>query len=292
MQTHIVTDSHAHFAHPHLIAQYPVTVVPNTLHIAGTTYREGIELSHEEALELIAHQVTPPKVVPPSVDEYVAVYTALARDHDAILSIHASRQLSQSWANALAAAEQLRGTLPIAVIDSRTLDAAQGMVVRAAVRIIEQENDLDEIVRRVRGATERVYAVYYVETMNYLMRNKLMSPSHAILGTMHETLPLLTVEGGVLGTMEKVRSRSQAVDRLVDFAVEFVDIEDVLILNHRTYMSEQTRALQDRLMAEFGDKHFPHTVYSASLAALIGADGTGLVVLEAALDDDEAETTS
>ncbi len=291
MQTHIVTDSYAHFAHPHLIAQYPVTVVPNTLHIAGTTYREGVDLSSGEALELIAHQVTPPKVVPPSVDDYVAVYAALARDYDAILSIHASRQLSTSWANALAAAEQLRGTISIAVIDSQTLDAAQGMVVRAAVRVIEQENNLDEVVRLVRGATERVYSVYYVETMNYLMRNKLMAPAHAILGTMHETLPLLTVEGGMLQTMEKVRSRSQAVDRLVDFAVEFVDLEDVLILNHRTHMSEQTRALQDRLMAEFESKHFPYAVYSPSLAALIGADGTGLVVLEAPFDDDTEETS-
>lgn len=287
MQTHIVTDSYAHFAHPHLIGQYPVTVVPNTLHIAGATYREGVDLTSEEALELIAHQVTPPKVVPPSVDEYVAVYTALARDNDAILSVHASRQLSASWANAMAAAEQLRGTLPVAVIDSRTLDAAQGMVVRAAVRVIAHENDMDEIVRQVRGATERVYAVYYVETMTYLMRNGIMSPSHAILGTIHETLPLLTVENGLIQTMEKVRTRSQAVERLVDFAIEFVDLEDVLILNHRTYMNEQTRALQERLMMEFEGKHFPYAVYGPSLASLIGADGTGLVILEAPFAEDK-----
>jgi hypothetical protein len=73
--------------------------------------------------------------------------------------------------------------------------------------------------------------------------------------------------------------------------VEFVDLEDVLILNHRTYMSEQTRALQDRLTAEFGEKHFPYAVYSPSLAALIGADGTGLVVLEAPIDESRSEDT-
>jgi len=94
LRIHIVTDSHAHFAHPQLLSQLPVTVVPNTLHIAGNTYREGIDLGSEQALELISHQVTPPKVVAPSVEDYVAVYTQLTPQHDAIISIHASRDVS------------------------------------------------------------------------------------------------------------------------------------------------------------------------------------------------------
>jgi len=160
------------------------------------------------------------------------------------------------------------------------------MVVRAAVRIIEQlDAHIDTIVQAVRGATERAYAVYYVETLDYLMRNNIMSTSHAILATMHDTLPLLTVEDGLLLTMEKVRTRAQAVDRLVDFAIEFVDLEDALILHHRTYMSEQTRALQERLSGEFEGRHFHQAVYSPSLAALIGVDATGLVVLEKGWED-------
>jgi DegV family protein with EDD domain len=290
LRVHIVTDSYAHFAHPQLLAQFPVTVVPNTLHIAGNAFREGLDLGSERALELISHQVTPPVVSPPTVEDYVAAYTQLAQHHDAIISIHASRDISESWNNARIAAQQLQGHLDIAVIDSRTLDAAQGMVVRAAVRIIEDAHDLDAIVQAVRGATERVYSVYYVETMDYLMRNELMSKSHAILATIHDTLPLLTVEDGQLLAMEKVRNRMQAVERLVDFAIEFVDLEDALILHHRTHMSEQTRTLQERLSGEFDGRYFQHALYSPSLAALIGTDATGLVVLESDWEDVESET--
>jgi DegV family protein with EDD domain len=291
LQTHIVTDSSAHFAHPQLTSQYPVTVVPNVLHIAGEDYREGVDLTAEQALELIAHQITPPTITPPSVDDYVAVYTHLAHFNDAIVSIHTSRDISDSWKNARAAAQQLEDHVKIAVIDSRTIDAAQGMVVRAATRIIEETDDMDDIIKAVRGATERVYCIYYVESLDYLMRNNLMAPSHALLSAVHKTMPLITVEDGLILAMEKIRTRSQAIDRLVDFAIEFVDLEDALILHHRMHMSEQTRALSDRLSSEFPSKHFPHTVYSPSLAALIGADATGLVILEEAWDDDDMDKT-
>lgn len=280
MQVHVVTDSSALFAHPQLMGQYPVTVIPNRLMIAGTEYREGVNLSPEQALELLAHQVTPPQLIPPSVDDYGAVYANLAKTCDAVVSVHMSRMLSSSWQNARTAAHELEGHLKITVVDSGTLDAAQGMIVRAALRIAEQSDDWDEIVRVVRSAIERVYSVYYVETPDYLMRNRIMTISHALLSMMNKMMPILTVEEGRIATMEKVKTRSQAVDRIIEFVTEFENIEDVLIVQPRTYMNEQTRALQERLSLEFTNTHFPYTVYSPSLAALLGVDTMGLVVLE------------
>jgi hypothetical protein len=86
-----------------------------------------------------------------------------------------------------------------------------------------------------------------------------------------------------------VKTRLQAVDRLVEFVVEFSDIEDVLILQHKSYITEQTRMVQDRLAVDFPGQYFPHTLYNPSLAGLIGVDATGIVVLESEieeLDDD------
>jgi fatty acid-binding protein DegV len=37
--------------------------------------------------------------------------------------------------------------------------------------------------------------------------------------------------------VEKVRTRSQAVERMVEFVTEFADLEDVVILQHKSYMS-------------------------------------------------------
>jgi len=92
--------------------------------------------------------------------------------------------------------------------------------------------------------------------------------------------PVLTIEDGRLIAIEKVRTRLQAIERLVEFVIEFTEFEDMLIMQHRSGQTEQTRMLQDRLKLDFPDVHFPHAMYGASLAALIGTDATGLAVLE------------
>jgi DegV family protein with EDD domain len=282
---HIVTDSCARFVNPQLIQQDPVTIVPNKIVIGGKTYREGIDLGAEEALQLIAVQPTPPTVTSPTTEEYLEVYQQLARTNSTIVSIHASRELFPSWQNAKIAAQQLAGNCQIEVVDSQTLCAAQGMLVRLATKVIQQEESLEAVIRLIRGAVDRVYSVYYVEKLDYLLHNNIMSAPHTVLGAMLGIKPFLTIEEGRIVLVEKVKTRNQAIDQLVEFLVEFTDIEDIAILQHKAHMSEQTRLIQDRLSLEFPGRHFPFTVYAASLAALIGADATGLVVLEKESED-------
>ncbi len=262
-----------------------VTVVPNKLSIAGKVYREGVDLTVEEALRLIAYQPYAPLVTPPTEAEYAEVYGRLARTADGIISIHASREMYPSYDNALVASRQFSGHCPIAVIDSQSLCAAQGMLVKLAARAIDKEKTFDDMVRLVRGGIERIYSTYYVESVNYLLQNKIMSASHTILSSMLGVKLVLGIEHGKLVVIEKVRTRGQAVDRLVEFATEFSDIEDVILLQHRSYMSEQTRMIQDRLAVEFPGQYFPYAMYGASLAALIGTDATGVVVLEKELEE-------
>jgi DegV family protein with EDD domain len=287
MNVQVVTDSCAHFTTPYFLQQYPVTVVSNKISIAGKSYREGVDLSAEDALKLIAHQPYAPLVTPPTEAQYVEAYTRLARNCDAIISIHASREIFPSWHNAMAAARQLAGHCPIAVIDSQTMCAGQAMLVRVALKAIEQHTNLDDMVRMVRGAVERIYSVYYVESVNYLLQNKIMTSSHTILSALLGIKPFIGIEHGRLALIEKVRTRAQAIDRLVEFVVEFAEIEDVVVLQHKTYMSEQTRMIQDRLAVEFPGQYFPYSLYGPSMAALIGADATGLVVLERETDNIE-----
>jgi len=282
---HIVTDSCANFASPHFLHQHPVTVVPNKISIAGKTYRDGIDLGAEEALRLMRTQTYAPLVTSPTVNDYVEIYNRLARSNEAIVSIHASRELYPSWQNAKTAARQLAGRCQIEVIDSQLVCAAQGMLVKVAAKAIQEHNTMDDIVRTARGAIERTYTIYYVETVNYLLQNKIMTTSHSLLGTMLGIKPFLSLEHGHMILVEKVRTRAQAVDRLLEFVVEFTDIEDVVLLQHKPHMSEQTRMLQDRLAVEFPGRHFPFAMYTPSMAALIGADATGVVVLEKELED-------
>lgn len=285
----VVTDSSAQVTNPHLIQQQDVTVVPNRITIAGKTYREGVDLNADEAMKLCLHEQTVPVVQSPSEAEFAEVYRQLVGTCDAIISIHPSRKMFPSWDHGRAAANQVAGSSEIVVVDSQTISAGQAMLVRVAGQAAEEESSVEAVVRRVRGAVERVYSVFYVDAINSLMQNEILSQSHVILGSMLGIKPFLTVEDGLLKPIEKVRTRSQAIERLVEFVVEFTDIEDVVILQNKSHISDQTRMLQDRLAVEFPGRHFPYTLYGPSLTALVGTEATGIVLFESEMefiDDD------
>jgi DegV family protein with EDD domain len=275
---HIITDSCANFLR--LPPDPRVTVVPNRITIGSRTFREGVDITHEEAVKLIARSKTPPRVVPPTEAEYARAYNHALQEHTAVVSIHASREIYASWYNARKASQPLAAHSPVAVIDSQTICTAQGMLVENALRMLDDNLPFETVVRRVRSSIERIYAIYYTETTEYLFHSRILNPSHGILGAMLGIKPFLSLENGVITPIEKVRSRSQAIDRLVEFSVEFDNIEQAVIIQSRSGAVEATRMLQERLAVEFPGREFPVMVVAASMAALIGPDVNGLVILE------------
>jgi fatty acid-binding protein DegV len=80
--------------------------------------------------------------------------------------------------------------------------------------------------------------------------------------------------------VEKVRTRAQAVERLVEFLVEFANLDEAFIVQPRPHLGETGRLLQDRLATDAPQRQFPHTLYGAALARWIGTEALGVVVLE------------
>jgi DegV family protein with EDD domain len=281
---HIVTDSSARFSNVRVINQYPITVVPNKIVWGEKTYREDVDISTEELMKQMANEGRIPKFVPPTTQEYSQLYANLSRNYDGIISIHPSREINASWQNARLAAQQLPTSYPIAVIDSRTLCAGQGMMVKLAGQAIQKQLDFETVEQMVRGAIERTYSVYYVESMDFLCKNGIVSESRAILGAMLGVKPFVSVEDGRVMVIEKVRTRTQATEQLLEFLTEFEKLDDAIIVQSRTQITEQTRVVQDRLSMEFVGRHFPFTMYGGLLASIIGTEATGVVVLESEMD--------
>jgi fatty acid-binding protein DegV len=126
----------------------------------------------------------------------------------------------------------------------------------------------------------RVYVVLVTDTMDYLEHSRLISPAQAILGAMLDIRPFLAMEEGAIIPMEKVRSRERAIDKLVEFASEFSDIERVAILQSTPYPTQKTKMLRERLEPIAPGHEFPVLLYGPLLASHIGPDGMGLMVYE------------
>lgn len=283
----IVTDSSAHFLNPDMIERYDIEVVPLTIELGSQSFREGIDLEAETFFRLASHAGTAVRVSAPSVDEFAAVYQRLNRETDQILSLHMSRQLGKTWERAHKASKTLLGRCEIIAVDSMTTSVGLALLVETAAEAAASGEDLEEVVRIVRAMLPHVYTVLYVDSLDYLRHNGLLSEAQSILGTMLNIKPFLTIEDGELIPMEKVRTQAQAIDKLVEFAAEFSDLERLVILQNTLYPTDYTRLLQDRLHAEFGGRTIPVMMYGPSLASLIGPDAMGLVVYEGLAEEED-----
>lgn len=282
---HIVTDSSARLQQSKSAPLSSLSILANHIEVAGRRYVEDVEISAEELMRLIGMQSIPPKIHPPTIESYTDAFSQLSQSCEGIISIHPSRELSRSWHNARQAAQQLSGlSCPITVIDSRSLCAGQGMLVRLAAQSALTELDYERLVQKVRGAVERIYCLYFVESLEFLEYNKIVTPSRAILGTMLGIKPFLSIEEGQLLVTEKVRTRSQAIERLMEFLVEFVELDEALILHSRLHLNDAVRSLQDRLTLEMPQRQFQSAAYGASLAAWLGTEALGVVVMESEED--------
>jgi DegV family protein with EDD domain len=279
-RVHIITDSTAHFTDLSLPERLGVTIVPQTIQFGRQAYQEGVDLSPEEFFRRLPHYATLPTLHPPSVDVFRDLYAEKLKQNKQILSIHISSKMSSTVLNARQAADEFLGGNKIVVIDSLTTSIGLGLLVEAAATAADRGAPLDEIVRIVRGMITHMYAVFFVESLDYLERNGRLSKSQSVLGTMLGIKPFLTIEDGEIIPMEKVRTREKAIDKLVEFVSEFSSIERVAIMQSGQQPTEDTRLLLERLEQTFPGQYFPVMTYGPGLACQIGPDSLGIFILE------------
>lgn len=258
-----------------------VTVVPLTVQVENEVYQDRDGSRNEELLDRMARERVRPMVTGPTVEEMERVYARLSRTTDSILSIHSSGPLSPIVENARQAAMSFLGRCDIMVMDSQCTSFGLGILVREAARMARAGHSLGQIVRHIRGMIPHIYVVMFTDSLDYLQRSGRISRSQCILGTMLGIRPFLSIEEGEIIPMEKVRSREKGLDKLIEFASEFLKVQEMTILQPVSYPTNETAVLQERLGALFPKvAPFPILVYGPVLASHVGPDGVGLIVYE------------
>ena len=161
----------------------------------------------------------------------VFTYEKLAHRYDAILSVHSSTYLAPAYAAARAAHDQVRGLLPIEVVDSRLASIALGFVVRRVARRAAAGASLAELEFLARQARGNVHAMFFAESVDHLSRDAHWRRTRAWPISGNGTRPLLNIEDGEVRPLERVRTRARGYDRLAEFVELFSHIDQMAILH-------------------------------------------------------------
>ena len=276
----IVTDSTVRFTTRGFLERYPVSILPLTIRRGKTTLLDTGKHDPRAIEELFSSRDILPVTDPPSQEAFAKLYSQLRKESDQILSIHTSSLISPISDNAYSASQRFLGRCDIQVIDSQSISVGLGFLVQAAAEAAAQGHDFDTLVRIVRGMIPRLYAIFSVDDLAYLEHNRMVSRSQAILGNMLGIIALLTIEEGKIIPMEKVRTRTRSIEKMVEFASEFASVDQIAILHNSMRSLDECRTLKDRLHALYRGIPISISEYGPSVATYLGPKSVGVVVLE------------
>lgn len=283
----IITDSTAQFRQPDFAREHNVTVVPVTINFGKESFRDGVDITSEQFFaKLKTAAGVLPTAASPTPETFTGIYEEVTRSSNQVVALHLSSKLGRVWRNSKAGAEPLLGRCNIQVIDSTTTSLGLGILVEEAVRAAERGASPDEIVKLIRGLIPRIYVVFFVDSLEYLANNKRFNKTQAILGSMLDIKPFLTIEDGDMVAMEKFRNRQLAVEKLVEFVSEFSDLDHLAIMQSSLTQTEDTRLVLEQLALDFPGRKFPVCLYGPALGTFLGPDAMGVIVYEGLPSDD------
>ena len=275
----VVTDSTAEIPQS-LTDELGIVVVPMYVHFGGQTFRDGVEIDTEEFYRRLSRGPDTPTTSPPTVRDFRQQFDRLSRETDSIVCIHISARLSRTLEIANQAAEHFLGATRIITIDSQQTSWGLGLLAVEAGRRAAAGDDIDDIVRHVRGLIPKIYIVLFVNTLEYLKRGGRIGRARALVGSVLSTRPVLVLEEGEIRPLETVRSRGRGIDRLLEFVVEFPRIESITVVQGRA--TPEVQELLMRLNEVFPEKEIDLRTYGPVLASHVGPDTLGIVVYEGA----------
>lgn len=214
----VVTDSTANIPE-NLLKDLPIRIIPLQLIWGNQILRDGVDISPTEFYRQLREAEILPTTSQATPEEFKKMYNELLEQGYEILSIHISSKLSGTLDSAVQAKKAL-ARKPIELIDSESTSMAMGFQVLAAARVAAMGASLHDCKAVAEKARSQTGVYFALETLEFLKRGGRIGGAAAFLGTVLNLKPLLELRDGRIESVDKVRTFSKTLERLLDLVEE------------------------------------------------------------------------
>jgi len=260
----IVTDSCSDITSG-LAQEFGIIVVPLHIQFGDETYRDNVDLSTEDFYHKLETSKTLPTTATVTPVSFAELFTKLAEETKEILAITVSQRFSATYEAALQGKAMVSKDCRIEVIDSQSGAGGEMLLVIWAAKMAQAGANLDQIADWVRKAIPGVQVRMSFDTLEYLRRGGRIGKAQAFLGSLLKANPVLGIKDGEAFPIARPRSRTQAIDFLVNFVKGFNQLEALAIEDATT--PDDLELLAERLK----DAVPPECIYRSKVSPVVGA---------------------
>lgn len=191
----LVTDSTCDLPQ-NLMDQYQVNMAPININFGESHYLDKVTIQPGQFYSLLDQHKEFPKTSQVNEKAFVSLYTRLSANYDSIIAIHLTDKFSGTFYNSQKAALSVfqEFNKPIAVINSKNLSGALGLLVLRTAQAIEAGNSHDEIVGMVSAWVKNTYIFVSVKTLKYMVRGGRVSHFKGIVANLLNVNPIVSMD--------------------------------------------------------------------------------------------------
>jgi len=246
----IITDTTSCLS-PEFARQHDIPVIPQVINFGDETFLEGVNLSIKDFMQRLQSSPELPKTAAPPVELFIKEFERLVPSGEAIICIHPSTELSGTVRSAQVAAQEFPKA-DIRIIDTRLVASPLATLVEKAAGWAEEGLGANMIETRLQEMMGRGRIYFLVATLEYLAKGGRIGGAAALVGSVLQIKPLLTMCDGKIDVLEKERTHRRALERLQELVITHVAAQNGHVSVLHAGIPEQGKALAESLKNRLG----------------------------------------
>lgn len=232
-----------------VVKEYDITIFPFISIFGEQTYRSGEELSSNEFFEKLEKSGIIPTT---SQTPYVEMEQALRKysaEYDSVMVFTLSSKASGQYNTLQMIKRDLLEENPnadIRIIDSMSFTIAIGMTVRYSAELARQGLGADEIEKKAAEYLKGWDMYFLVGSLDYLEKGGRINKASAVLGTLLDIKPVLSIRDGLVEVVDKFRGKKNLVKKLIKKMQENPDFDpsanEFGVVHANSELGEQMKA--------------------------------------------------
>jgi DegV family protein with EDD domain len=209
-----------------------IEIVPLSIRFGSQEFTDRLDLSVEDFYMRMANSDDLPQTACPSPGAFEQAFrNAGQAGADAVVCLNISSALSNTFQSAQTAASTFGGSIPVNVIDSRTVSSGLGTLVLEAARAARGGADAASVLRRVRDLIARTHVLAALNTLENLKKGGRIGEAKAMVGSILSIKPLIDITGGTVQEAGRARTRKRAMEMLYERMRAAGAIEHVAVMH-------------------------------------------------------------
>ncbi len=185
----------------------------------GEELRDGVDIQPDAFFRRLASAKDMPTTSQATPIMFKEIYQELLDKGNELLVVTISSKLSGMYSSAVQAKEMFEKA-KIEVVDSLTGTMTIGLSLKKVQDAIKAGASLEQCREVLDNALANTGVLLTVDTLEYLHRGGRIGNAQKFLGSALKLKPILEVVDGGFEGLEKVRTRTKALNRLVDLTLE------------------------------------------------------------------------